>query len=86
VKLGFNVITFVSDISANSSELLFKKSADNITIYRYFTFNNMKSGGKYYRPIRSAFNAWKLIKSLNKNITFKLNRIHTATLLANSQV
>jgi 1,2-diacylglycerol 3-alpha-glucosyltransferase len=84
VKMGFNVIVVVSDVSPDSSELPFKEIYEDITIYRYSTFNKMKSVGKYFRPIRSAFSAWKLLKSLNKNnnIILTLSRFHTATLLA----
>jgi 1,2-diacylglycerol 3-alpha-glucosyltransferase len=82
--LGFNFIVIVTNVSSVSSELPIKELANCITIYRYSTFNKMTSVGKYFRPIRSAFSAWKLLKSLNKNnnIILTLSRFHTATLLA----
>jgi hypothetical protein len=65
--LGFNVIVVVTNVSPVSSELPIKELANCITIYRYSTVNKMTSVGKYFRPIRSAFSASKLIKSLNEN-------------------
>jgi hypothetical protein len=81
VRLIFNAICAVSNKSRNSSELPIKELADNITTYRCSTLNNMKSGGKYYRATRSVLSARKLIKSLNKNITFTLSRVYAAALL-----
>lgn len=84
VELGFNVIVVVSDVSPSGSKLPFKEFIDKITIYRYPTFPEMKGVGRYFRAIRSALGARKLLKSLNSdnNIILTLSRFHTATLLA----
>ena len=83
-KLGFNVIVAVSNIASDGSQLPDKEVIDGITIYRYPTYASSKGLGKYFRAVRSAFAAWKLLVKLKEsnNIVLTLSRFHTATLIA----
>jgi len=84
-QLGYQVIVVVSDVTTNGDELPFFENIDGISLYRYETFAKTSGIAKFFRPLRTALNAIKLLKKLNNehDIILTLSRFHTTTVFAN---
>ena len=83
-RLGYDVIILVSDLSSLGDKLNKVEHLNNITIYRYPTFSNMKGILKPLRFFRSNYSAYKIFRSIKNHnkIVLTLSRFHITTVIA----